>query len=64
MTRLCRECYNELDDESEMSDRCLVCDEETGSWPWDIWDDFEEMDLDVLDAMQLLDGETDDEEEE
>ena len=49
--RLCIECFNELDDEYEPGDRCLSCEEgcPDTSW-WETWNDFEQVDMDELDA--------------
>jgi len=48
--RLCIECFNELDDDTEQEGRCLSCEEGMGStWPWGDFDMFEEIPLDELD---------------
>ena len=49
MTDLCIDCFEELDDGSE-DGRCLSCEEGVqDTWPWEMWNDFEELDLSELD---------------
>ena len=46
--RLCIECFNELDDET-LGCLCIDCEEGVSdTWPWEVWNDFEEMSLDDL----------------
>lgn len=50
--RLCIECFNTLDDEYELEDRCLGCEEgQPETWPWEDWNDFIEVDAETLEAL-------------